>query len=208
MRALLTGLLVTITALYPVMVYLWVGDISPRVIGAALLLILVIRFVLARNSPSTLSMGKGFPLLCVFALLLMVLNHREMLLWYPVLVNFLMLLVFAYTLVSPPSLIERLARIREPDLPENAVIYTRKVTLVWCVFFGLNGLLAALTAIWASLEIWTLYNGLIAYLLMGLIFVIEWLVRRQLRNSSRSDSDSSLNNNNLSNDNLSDNEHA
>ncbi|MDM3869856.1 hypothetical protein QSV34_00670 [Porticoccus sp. W117] len=184
MRRLLTGLLVIATALYPVMVYLWVGDISPRVIGGALLLILLIRFALAGNSASAKPMRKVFPLLCLFALLLMFFNHQQLLLWYPVLVNFLMLLVFAYTLMCPPSLIERLARIREPELPAAAVIYTRKVTLAWCVFFALNGLVAAVTAVWANLEVWTLYNGLIAYLLMGLMFVIELAVRRRVRNNN------------------------
>ena len=36
---------------------------------------------------------------------------------YPVLVNAALLGVFAYSLISPPSMIERFARIREPDLP-------------------------------------------------------------------------------------------
>jgi len=37
-----------------------------------------------------------------------------------------------------------------------------------------------LTARFASLQTWTLYNGLIAYLLMGVLFGGEWLLRRRL----------------------------
>jgi len=51
------------------------------------------------------------------------------------------------------------------------------VTQVWCGFFMLNGGIALATALWSSFEIWSLYNGLIAYLLMGTLFVGEYLVR-------------------------------
>ena len=78
-------------------------------------------------------------------------------------------------------MIERVARLREPALPTAAVSYTRKVTIAWCVFFLLNGAIALYTALWASLEAWTLYNGFIAYLLIGLMFGVEWLIRRNVR---------------------------
>jgi len=35
--------------------------------------------------------------------------------------------------------------------------------------------------IWAPLSWWTLYTGLIAYGLMGLLFAGEWLVRQRVR---------------------------
>jgi uncharacterized membrane protein len=41
---------------------------------------------------------------------------------------------------------------------------------------------AALT-LWAPLSWWTLYNGLIAYFIMGILFAGEWLLRRRLRRS-------------------------
>ena len=53
---------------------------------------------------------------------------------------------------------------QEPDLDARGQAYTRRVTQVWCGFFVLNGSLALATALWASEEIWALYNGLIAYL--------------------------------------------
>jgi uncharacterized membrane protein len=51
------------------------------------------------------------------------------------------------------------------------------VTQVWCWFFSVNGAIALATALWASPAIWTLYNGLIAYLVMGLLFAGEYVVR-------------------------------
>lgn len=77
-------------------------------------------------------------------------------------------------------MIERFARLRHPDLPEAGVHYTRQVTQVWCGFFFVNALVAAWTAVAVSREAWALYNGLIAYVLMGTLFAGEWLVRQRL----------------------------
>ena len=90
------------------------------------------------------------------------------------------LIVFSYSLLKPPSVIERLARLQEPDLPEEGVIYTKKVTLVWCVFFVFNILASLYTVFYTSTEIWTLYNGLISYVLMGTLFLSELLYRKWL----------------------------
>ena len=97
------------------------------------------------------------------------------------LVSTFMLCLFGLSLKFGPPMIERLARLREPVLPDIAIVYTRQVTKVWCLFFMLNGLIAAALTLWAPLSWWTLYNGLIAYGLMGLLFAIEWLIRQKVR---------------------------
>ncbi|MGF1755265.1 hypothetical protein L4C33_16930, partial [Vibrio makurazakiensis] len=102
--------------------------------------------------------------------------------YYPVVVNLCMLVVFASSLRQPQTIIERLARLQEPDLAQSGVMYTRKVTKVWCLFFVINGSIALYTC-FQSLEVWTLYNGLISYLLAGSLFSIEWLVRQKVRQS-------------------------
>jgi uncharacterized membrane protein len=55
--------------------------------------------------------------------------------------------------------------------------YLRKVTLVWLGFFVANAAISAATAMSGSLELWTLYNGLISYLIMAGLFAGEWIVR-------------------------------
>ncbi|MCY1551513.1 hypothetical protein D9M68_878490 [compost metagenome] len=116
-----------------------------------------------------------------FCLLLGVAGEPALLRWYPVLLSAMLLGLFGLSLKFGPPLVERLARLREPQLPEVAVRYTRTVTQVWALFFLVNGLLAASLTLWAPLAWWTLYNGLIAYLLMGLLFAGEWLVRQHVR---------------------------
>jgi uncharacterized membrane protein len=49
------------------------------------------------------------------------------------------------------------------------------------VFLLCNGAIALYTALVSSREVWALYNGLIAYGLMGAMFAGEWLVRRWVR---------------------------
>ncbi|NQY50862.1 MAG: hypothetical protein HRT50_17520, partial [Colwellia sp.] len=90
-------------------------------------------------------------------------------------------LIFSYSLVNPPPIIERLARLTQADLPDHAVIYTRTVTKVWLGFFILNGLVACYTALFTSLQTWTIYNGFIAYILMAILFYGEYLVRLRVQ---------------------------
>jgi uncharacterized membrane protein len=69
----------------------------------------------------------------------------------------------------------------EPDLPIAAIAYTRKVTIAWSLFFAVNGLIAWYTAVFASFDTWALYNGAVAYVLIGLMFTAEWLIRRRVK---------------------------
>jgi uncharacterized membrane protein len=100
---------------------------------------------------------------------------------YPVFVNAAMLIVFAASLLRPPTIIERFARGLEPDLPPEGVRYTRRVTQVWMAFFCLNGAIAMWTVMVPGWKFWLIYNGLIAYLAMGILFGGEYLVRRWIR---------------------------
>jgi uncharacterized membrane protein len=80
----------------------------------------------------------------------------------------------------PPTIAERIARLRMPDLPQVAVAYTRRVTQVWCVFFVGNGLMALWTALRWPDQVWFIYNGVIAYVLVAALFTGEWLVRQRV----------------------------
>jgi uncharacterized membrane protein len=82
-------------------------------------------------------------------------------------------------------MIERFARLQEPHLSETAIRYTRQVTIVWCVFFVLNGSIALYTALFCEMKTWALYNGLIAYVLMGALFAGEYLVRLRVKAHER-----------------------
>jgi uncharacterized membrane protein len=100
---------------------------------------------------------------------------------YPVIINLSLLVLFASSLLGKESFVEKLARITEPDLPEKAVIYTRKVTQTWCVFFAVNATLSLITVLMKNDELWFWYNGVLAYVFIGMLMAGEWLVRQRVK---------------------------
>lgn len=169
---------VLVTLLYPLLVWLGHGEVEPRLLAGLLLLAAVLRLYTIQNGKTARWWLAGALLLAVAAVWG---NAWTPLKLYPVLVNAVMLGVFGYSLVTPPSLIERLARVKDPELPPYAVHYTRRVTQVWCIFFLINGAIALATALWTSAAVWSLYNGVIAYVLMGTLLGGEYLVRLRIK---------------------------
>lgn len=168
-------LFVLLSLAYPVLVYVALGRFEPRWLSVLLFALAAMR-ALATREAVWLAAAAGTGLLALAA---GVFNDALPLKLYPVLVNAVLLVVFAASLLRPPTVVERLARLRHPALPEAAVRYTRRVTQVWCAFFVANGATALATALFASDAIWALYNGLVAYVLIGLLFAGEWLVRQR-----------------------------
>lgn len=118
--------------------------------------------------------------IALFFIVLFIFRQPEIMYWYPVLMNGIMLIIFGISLFSKQSLIERIARLQNPDLPEKGVVYTRKITQIWCGFFIINGLIAALLIIFKQFELWAIYTGIISYIIMGLLLGGEWLYRKKV----------------------------
>ena len=158
---------------YPVLIYLALRFMEPRVVALCVLLLLVAR--LAITSPKKLigyARALRLAVLAVPAALLVsaVWNDPVSLRATPALVSFALLIAFGYSLTQPESIIEAYARVQAGDLPEEERLYCRKVTLVWCAFFLLNGSIALWLAVAGTLGQWALYTGGIAYVLMGILF--------------------------------------
>ena len=100
--------------------------------------------------------------------------------WYPIIINGMLLATFGASLFSSQSLVERLARLKTPDLPTQAVLYTRKVTQIWCGFFIFNIIVCAVLIAIQNYQWWAIYTGGISYGLMGVLMVGEWLVRQKV----------------------------
>lgn len=175
---ILFGLLVIA---YPFAVYYGIQSFSLKQVALVLLALFAIRLFLQKPGKKDMAgLGSWLATAIGCGLILAVLFFDEALFLrlYPVFMNLVMLLVFAWTLLHPPSAVERLARKVDPHLSELGVRHTRQVTQVWCGFFIGNGLVALYTALFSSLEDWALYNGFISYLLIGLLFAAEFMVRR------------------------------
>ncbi len=112
-------------------------------------------------------------------------NQSIFLKLYSVVISATFLCVFGITLFLPPNIIFRFATLQDKSikgsLAEKRIdSYCRKVTVAWCVFFICNGSISAFTAFCASDEVWSVYNGGISYVLMGLMFAVEFIVRKQV----------------------------
>ena len=177
-----TFLAVLLTLIYPAALWLAEGRFEPRVLAGVLLLAGFARLASAQVGQATWWWGGGTMLL---VLLTVWGNAMFPLKLYPVIVNATLLGAFAYSLIVPPTAIERIARLRDPHLPPRATGYTRRVTQVWCVFFAVNGAIALYTALYASSALWSVYNGFIAYIFIGLLFVGEYCVRRRVMERQR-----------------------
>jgi uncharacterized membrane protein len=119
-----------------------------------------------------------------------VLTNSELLLrLYPALVNFGLLVVFGATLVRGPSMVEKFARLHNPEPSPQVVRYTRRVTQIWCIFFTLNSVFSVYTALCWRREAWSLYNGAFAYGLIGVLLVgeIAWRHLIMLPGAARSE---------------------
>ena len=180
-NAVLRALIGAAFILYPLLVYFGLQSIEPRGIALILLLLGGLRLILGKGEKQ--STYYWLVALAVAAGLTLITGSQYGLLVYPVLVNIVFFILFLTSLINPPSLIEKLARLREPELPAEAIEYTRKVTVVWCAFFLINGSIAGVT-VFIRQDWWLLYNGLIAYLLMGTLFAGEYVVRKTWIRSS------------------------
>lgn len=179
-KRIIAIVLAMLGVLYPVLVYFGLSSYAPRYVLLTLLAVIVIRAVLSVCTQKYLQAGLTL-LVAVILAIAGIASEVVAIRFYPVIVTATLAAIFTLSLFSGMPIIERFARMREGNLDDYARGYTRKLTKVWIGFFIVNGLIAGWTALYASLETWTLYNGLISYVLVGILFVGEWPVRRLVR---------------------------
>src|SRR5215831_10316876 len=164
---------------YPLLVYFGLSRLPPAVFVLLGVCLITLRLVgmKTRLRPSWLSAIAVILLLGAAYLIAPLLAVKV----YPVLVSLSVAAVFAASLFFPPPLVERIARMSEPNLPEPAVKYTKVVTEVWVGVLVLNAAISLATAIWGTMQQWALWNGLLSYVFIGAVFGAEWLMRRRFR---------------------------
>jgi len=183
MQKAITGATLVIGALlYPVCVYVGLTHIGiARSAHWLALLALVAALVqwLSRGRQGLLALL--FPALFIAGLALVGgwVSEARLLLLFPVVMNLGFFVSFGQSLWVPPPMVERFARLMDPELSPPEVQYCRRVTQVWCGFFGLNAATTALLGWFAPLAWWAAYSGFIAYVLVGLLMAAEYLVRKR-----------------------------
>jgi len=178
--------------LYPVLMYFGYTHLGARSMALILVALCGTRLVVLRFSTIQRAGSFGTAQLlaiCVGAIGLASLtiwrDSPQAMLYYPVLVNAVFLAVFAWSLFNQPTVVERIARATTRDLPPEAVPYLRRVTIAWSIFFVCNGSVALFTATETAFETWTLYNGFLSYVLIGLMFGAELIARQRVMKNLR-----------------------
>lgn len=116
----------------------------------------------------------------LFFLLGLIFKDSNFTYFYPVMVNAFFLFTFLWSLKSTP-IITRFALLHEPNLSDFGKKYTRYLTIFWCGFFLLNGFTAFVLIFFEDKSYWAYYNGFLSYILIGLIFMVEFLLRSKLK---------------------------
>ena len=110
-------------------------------------------------------------------------NSATVLKLSPILMNIILLYTFGITLFKPPTMIYRFATLADKSIPRSLgekkiIAYCYKVTVIWSIFFIINGSIAALTVFSGSVLIWTIYNFGVSYMLAGILFACEFIARK------------------------------
>lgn len=170
--------------LYPLAIFLLRDTISPLWLILGVVGVLLLRS-LSPLPPHLAIFNKLMTSLSVLVSLALLASYlikgEEAIFYYPIFMNLSMALLFFTSLFRPPNLIACFALLTKPSLDEKGMRYTRKVTLVWGGFCLLNTLPSYGTIYFGDVSLWALYNGCISYILMGILFLGEYAVRRKVR---------------------------
>jgi len=169
---------------YALGVYLFHDRVSATVFVGIALGLIAVQLMLSRSPIARLwRLPLGFAALII--VLVALADQGIAAKTYPVVMNLAAASVFAISLLRPPSLIERFARLRRPTLPESAIDYCRHLTMIWVGWLLVNAAVAASLGEWASLQAWTLWTGVLSYIGSGTLFFGEMVYRRLFIEKSR-----------------------
>lgn len=97
----------------------------------------------------------------------------------PVLIQLMLMYFFGRTLLKGkgPSFIESFVRLEFPEFPPGVSEYCRQLTILWTCFFAINAVMCVVLAVWGTDLLWTLYNGVFIYVMIGVLMIGEYIYR-------------------------------
>jgi len=177
MQTILRIIIGIIVLLYPYLVFRGVQEggvwFAPAVIAG-------IYFYQAIKSQQT--RGRVQKLGIVLVLLLGAIFYQDLIAkLVPIIIQLSLMLFFGKTLLrgKGPSLVERFARLDFPDEPMPAILvnYCRYLTLMWSGFFAFNVMTCVVLALFAPVEWWAIFTGVLIFLLSVLLMIAEYIWR-------------------------------
>ena len=201
MKKFLKALFYAVAAVYPVLVFtlLVVLKVDTKVLSLCIVALAAAFFLSATGKNKTGEKGAldwkplvSSVLFLTAGLFCFITGKEFFLKIYSVVINITLLFVFGSTLFMPPNIIFRFATLADRSIKgssyeEQVNKYCRNVTVVWCCFFILNGAAAFCTTFADRIfgldeelarTVWAVYNGGISYVLMGTLFIVEFIIRK------------------------------
>ena len=175
-KALFSVIIVICVIAYPFLVYFLTEFLSPRWFALFLLCLFVLRFLYLGDTKKFKDWSL-LTLVAAFCVSVVLIDSQQLLKFYPVLMNVGMALLFFVSLLGKQSLIERFANMGKKKPPPEARPYLRRLNVAWGLLLLLNGLVSAYTAWYSTLSVWTLYNGVLSYLLIATFAAVEFVYR-------------------------------
>jgi uncharacterized membrane protein len=106
-------------------------------------------------------------------------NGQHVVKLIPLVVNGGLLWFFASTMVRGRTpLITRFASLMRDSMPPAVLVYTRRATIAWSGYFLIMFILSLLLAIYAPIEMWSFFSNVLSYVLLAVMFLMEFTVRR------------------------------
>lgn len=162
-------LLFPICILYPFLIfYLLTHNYSYRVVGLVFLLILVLKFFVSKK---ILALLIGL----VLSAGIILLEQQIFLKLYPCFMNLGFFILFCSDKALPylKSGILNMAKLLKLSLIISDSTL-KDIKKHWTLFLFINTLISIFT-VFSSLKVWTIYNGLISYILIGSLFIVEFI---------------------------------
>ena len=176
LKIVIGALIGVVTVAYPFVVYYGLNHYGPSVFASFLFVLLLLRVVI-KGSYHEPSQWLQLVVVGGFCVIVAIVDSEQLLRFYPVLMSLGFSALFAFSLKSKTSLVERFAKMSGQTYPDEAITYMRKLTKLWAILLFFNAMISAYTACCVSLKYWTLYNGLLAYFLLGGFALAELIFR-------------------------------
>lgn len=92
--------------------------------------------------------------------------------------NLFLLWFFGRTLFgNHEPLISQISRHINGHLKPEIAIYTRQVTIAWCIFFAMQVVISLSLYLFASVSIWSFFINVLNLPLLGFMFIVEHAIR-------------------------------
>lgn len=99
----------------------------------------------------------------------------------PIVINYFVGMLFLSSLTKNRiPLIEKYKTILEGEITQEERLYARKITIAWAVLLMILAIESVVLSLFFSHEVWSIFTNCINYILLGMMFVVEYVVRLRM----------------------------